>query len=136
MKRRGFLLGSAVAPTAIFAAQATTDPDKELDAILSIAKHTGLSIDDLVDWLEGVDVERIAQNVKKPPSIKWDQYNTHSSMQAVYAGTALSLKANTFPGRGYLIAQLRAKGDRQKMRQMMSIHTGPEADKIARELES
>ncbi len=54
------------APLALVAIQASAgeiDQERHLDQLLVIAKCTGLSLDNMIDWFDDVDLTRIAENV-------------------------------------------------------------------------
>lgn len=107
MERRAFM--TAIAATPLAAAGAAIDEDAQLDAILAIHDRTGVSIDDLVDWLEGVDVERISQNVKKAPSIVWGPVRTRAAVSSFKSGEILGTGAD--PSAKFSEAQIRMKAD-------------------------
>ena len=126
--RRALFKGAAAitAATAIpVSAIAQSNPERELDAILTIAKHTGLTVDDLVQWLECVDVERIAQNVQAPPHLKWDKYGTHAAMQALCVGVGLSIYQDSLPMQGFMVAQIKTKGVPETVKGMLARYDSP-----------
>ncbi|MBV1865823.1 MAG: hypothetical protein KUG74_15510 [Rhodobacteraceae bacterium] len=122
MKRRHFITAATAAPLAGVTSNLITrvDSEKKLDATIAIGKRTGISIDDLVGWFEGVDVERIAENVMKPPTITWGRDVTRAALSAFKAGEILPPNNAKNPNANFAEAQIRMKADRATAKKHLS----------------
>ena len=98
--------------------------ESEYELLLRIHRLTGLCLNEIGIWFEGVDVERIVANIEAEPIQKWSGQQTHAAIQSLYASENLS-GGEGAPIRGYVSAQIKLKGDQDTIRRMLTVYSYP-----------
>ncbi len=119
MNRRTLLTAGPMAAAAlVLPVAAQVDKGAQLEALRSISNRIGLSIDDVHDWLDGVDMTIVAANVGRwEPKTTWKPSQTHAAFMSYAAD---SMTADESPLRGFMEAQLLAKGDKATIRRAIT----------------
>lgn len=124
LNRRSFIAAAAVAPLAGVAYASASNEDENLKLMKAFSKHSGLSLDDVADWFEGVPtpiLAHIMQNARMAPAQKWTYSSTYSAALSVKSTEAWSQGSN--PNQVFCARQLERKGDRDAIRRVLECYT-------------
>lgn len=125
--RRSFVAAAAATPLAALPVSATTRPhdhQQEIDNLVAIADHTGLSMDDLADWFRGLHSDvttQIANNAIDARVRVWEKRQTFSAVLGFKAGEVFQSDPN--PLASYCERQIRLRGDREEVKRVLSFYS-------------
>ena len=136
MKRRAFLtaIGASTAipalatpPTAALLGVALAYDDQDTTcSLIAIRRHTGLSLDDLSDWFEGVPshvLAHIASNVLNAPIVPWSKRQTWTTVHAFKAGEVFAVRSGRNRLTDYCERQIRMRADKAEMARVLGFFT-------------
>lgn len=127
MKRRAFI--SAVTATPLVALPidaAVNDEQAATDSLIAIRKHTGLSLDDLSDWFEGIPSDvlaHIASNALNARIVTWSKGQTYVTVHAFKAGEVFASRGDRNRLAEYCERQIRLRADKAEVARVLGYFT-------------
>lgn len=136
MKRRAFLatMGASTAIpafattplVALLGVAVAYDDQVATSSLTAIRKHTGLSLDDLSDWFEGVPSDVLAQissNVLNAPIVPWSKGQTWTTVHAFKVGEVFASRDDRNRLAEYCERQIRLRADKAEVARVLGYFT-------------
>ncbi len=120
LNRRSFITTAAIAPLAGVAMAGNFNEDDNLELLDAIHNHTGLSLDELADWFDGIPtamLEKIMYNVLTAPVEKWSYQQTILATMSVKVCEIPD--TNIAPNQAYNVRQVVLKGNRAAIKKIV-----------------
>lgn len=127
MNRRNFIYAAAATPLAALPCVASAYSDQvTTNSLIAIKKHTGLSLDDLSDWFEGVPsnmLAHISSNVLNAQIVTWNKGQTWTTVHAFKAGEVFAARNGRNRLADYCERQIRMRADKAEMARVLGYFT-------------